>query len=244
QADPRLGFEVNATGTVNILEASRLAGVERVVFTSSKAVYGPIRGEHAYPTYKPLGEDHPKNPISVYDVCKVASEGMGMNYHRNYGLDFIALRFASIYGPGKLARHGAIAQHSKIIENSMLGKPATVAKGAQERDDMIYVKDVAQGIVKACLAKGVEHRAFNIGTGKGVTLVDMAEAVKKIYPNAQIEIGPGLNYIGWDESYFSIFDISKARDELGYEPRYGVEEGVADYIETMKRLNIPAQYTP
>ncbi|MBI2953726.1 MAG: NAD-dependent epimerase/dehydratase family protein [Chloroflexi bacterium] len=243
QADPLLGFRVNAMGTVNVLEAARIVGVERVVFTSSKGVYGRVRGEHGYPTYRPLNEDYPTNPTNVYDVAKLASEGMGFNYHQNYGLDFIALRFSTIYGPGKLARHGNIAQHSKIIENSMLGKPTNIAQGADERDDMVYVKDVAQGIVRACFARDLQHRVFNIGTGMGTTLVDFANAVRLFYPDASIQLGPGLNYMGGTRGCFVIFDISRARQELGYEPVYDIQDGVEDYVETMKRLNIAPQYT-
>ena len=71
--------------------------------------------EHLHPVYKPVTEDHYPSPDSVYDVTKVASEVMGLSYARTYGLEFVALRFANIYGPGKLARHGRVSLHSKII---------------------------------------------------------------------------------------------------------------------------------
>lgn len=166
QADPLNGFRVNALGTVQILEAARIAGIERVVFTSTWAAYGEIPpGPHGHPTYQPVTEDHPRNPVIVYDVCKVASEGMGHNYQRNYGLPFLALRFAAIYGPGKLARHGNVSILSGMVENPLRGAPVRIAKGGEQRDDIIYVDDVAEGVVLATLKDEPRYSVYNIASG-------------------------------------------------------------------------------
>ena len=145
------GFEVNATGTVKVLEAASKAGVERVVYTSSRAAYGHIDGPNAHPTYEPITEDHPQRPFLVYDVCKVASEGMGRNYARMRGLQFVALRFAQIYGPGKLQRHGPYGLFSQLVESPLAGKPVKIPRGGDQRDDVIYVDDIAEAIVLAVL---------------------------------------------------------------------------------------------
>lgn len=244
QANPLYGFQVNALGTVLVLEAARIMDVERVVYTSSKAAYGAISGKAAYPTYEPVNEDYPRYPVKVYDVAKVASEGMCHVYNENYGLDYVAFRFASIIGPGKLTRHGPMSIHSKLIENAMLGQPTHIPHGADEKDDMVYVKDIAHAIVLGLKAKNLKHRVFNIGSGKGYTLVDLANVLKKIYPNCQIEIGPGLDYMSAGVPYYCVFDISRAKEELGYEPRYSLEEMVKDYIETMEKMGIEPTYTP
>jgi len=246
QANPRLGFQVNALGTVNILEAARIMDVERVVFTSSISVYSQFTGEYGYPTYKLVDEDYPKYATSgfgVYGAAKVASELMCLQYHQSFGLDYIALRFSEIYAIGKQVRHGPIAIYNKMIENAMLGKPIIIPRGGDEKADMVYVKDVANSIVLACFAQNLKHRVFNIGTGKGFKLEDLANAIKEIYPEAVFEIGPGLDYIGFGRGY-SIFDISRARDELGYRPKFTLEDGVSDYVEMMKRLNIEPTYAP
>lgn len=246
QANPLLGFRVNALGTVNILETARIIGIKRIVYTSSKAVFAPITGEHGHPTYKLIDEDYPKQPlpsILVYGAAKVASELMGLNYAQNYGLEFIALRFSTIYAMGKKVRHGPIAVHSKMIENAMLGKPTKISRGGDQKDDMIYIKDVAHSIILACFAQNLRHNVFNIGTGKACRLEDLANAIKKIYPDAIFDIGPGLDYIGFGPIY-GIFDISRAKEELGYTPQFTLEEGVKDYIETMKYLKISPTYVP
>lgn len=238
QANPYQGFQVNALGTVHVLEAARIGGVRRVVYTSSKGVYGPISGEHAHPTYRPVAEDYPARPTNVYGATKLMGEHMGHNYLLNYGLDFVALRFGSTYGPGKLGRHGIVGLHSRIIEAAMAGQETHVPQGGDQVDDMVYNADTAHAVVLACFAERFESRAFNIATGVGSTLRDLAGAVKRIFPKAVIEIGPGLDYYGGGGGY-SVFDIGKARKELGYFPRYTLETGVEHYVGTLRRLGIP-----
>jgi len=241
QSDPLNGFRVNALGTVHVLEAARIVGVERVVFTSSRAAYGEIpAGVHSHPTYLPVTEDHPCNPVIVYDVCKVASEGMGHNYQRNYGLQFIALRFAAIYGPGKLARHGNVSIHSTMIEEPLRGAPVRIAKGGEQRDDMIYVDDVAEGVVLATLKDDPRYSVYNIASGQARTLGDFAAAVREVVPGADIEIGPGLDFFDMGVNYYCAFDITRAREDLGFVPRFPFEEGVRDYVATMRRLGLDA----
>ncbi|MDP2728376.1 MAG: NAD-dependent epimerase/dehydratase family protein [Dehalococcoidia bacterium] len=240
QANPYLGFQVNALGTVHVLEAARIGGVRRVVYTSSKGVYGTIGGEHSHPVYRPLSEDYPAWPNSVYGATKLAGEHMGSNYRRNYGLDFVVLRFGSTYGPGKLVRHGTVGLHSRIIESAMAGQETHIPQGGEQMDDLVYNADAAHAVVLACFASasgGLAHGVFNIATGVGYTLLDLAQAAKKIFPQAVIEIGPGLDYYGGGA--YAVFDISRARRELGYTPRYSLEAGVEHYVQTMGRLGIP-----
>lgn len=239
QGDPLNGFRVNALGTVQVLEAARICGVERVVFTSSRAAYGEIpAGEHGHPTYKPVPEDHPRNPVIVYDVCKAASEGMGLNYQRNYGLQFVALRFAAIYGPGKLIRHGNVSIHSKMIENALAGKPVRIPRGGDQRDDMIYVDDIAEGIVLATLKDDPQYSIYNIASGQAKSLGDFADAVRTVIPGADITIGPGLDFFDMGVNYYCAFDITRARTDLGFSPKFSLEEGVRDYVATMRRLGV------
>lgn len=243
--NPLMGFQVNALGTVNILEAARIMDVERVVFTSSKGAYSAITGEYGYPTYKPVDEDYPTYPAnSVYGSCKVASELMAQRYQQKYGFDVVILRFVSIYAVGKKARHGIIAIHSKMIENAMLGKTTKIARGGDEKDDVMYVKDVANSIVLACFTENLKHQVFNIGTGKLYQFQDFTNAIKKLYPEAVFEIGSGLNYMGSGSPKYCVLDISRAKEELDYHPQFSLEEGVTDYVDTMKHLGIEPAYAP
>jgi UDP-glucose 4-epimerase len=244
--NPPMAVRMNAEGTANVLEAAVKCDVKRVVYSSAKAVYSETKGEYDHPTYKPLPEGYPtENCMGFYGLTKLFGEKLGFKYQEKYGIEFIVLRFGTTWGPGKLL-HGPSAHtiHGSIIENCMLGKPIKHSQGAEQKDDMIYHKDTAKGIVLACLTKKLTHSVFNIGSGVGYTLLDIAKAVKKIYPKADIEIGPGLNYLLRDYNIYSVFDISRAQKELGFYPEYDAEKGVMDYIELMNLLKIQPTYTP
>ena len=236
QANPALSVQVNVMGMVNVLEAARLFEIKRVVYTSAKGVYGAISGEYTHPTYKLLDEDHPKNPIRIYDSAKLMGEHTGIYYQKNLGVDVVILRFSFTYGPGKTARHGAMGITSQLVENPFNGLPFHLTQGGEQKDDFIYNKDSALGIYLACIAENPKSRIYNIGSGIGITLADFARVIRRQLPQAQIEIGPGLNFLGFSYCPHSIYDISRARRDLGYKPQYDLENGVADYIDSLKRL--------
>jgi UDP-glucose 4-epimerase len=227
---------VNAEGSVLMLEAARLLGTQRIVCMSSKAAYGPIGGEYGYPTYRPLDEEFPRNPSNVYGATKLAVEHMGLEYHRTYGVDFVALRLSSTYGPGKQERHGAVGIPSMVIENAYHGRPTRLPQGADERNDLIYNRDVARAIVLAGYAEGLEHRIFNISSGQLTTLPELAAILRERIPGVDVEIGPGLDYMQTGKPSYCLFDISRARRELGYEPQYDLQRGVDDYLALLGRL--------
>ena len=243
QINPYRGFQVNALGTVNVLEAARITDCERMVFTSTKGVYAEITGKHAHPTYAPIDEDYPKDPVNVYSSTKLACEHMCFNYTRNYGTDIVILRFSSLYGPGRLLRHGGLAIHSAILENAMLGKPTIISSGGDQQEDMTYIDDVARSIALAANVKNLKQHVFNVGTGRGVTLNDTAEIVQRLYPNAEIRIGPGLDCFRVGYNLYSVMDISRAKAELGYEPAFDLEAGIEDHVATLNRLGIEPRYT-
>jgi UDP-glucose 4-epimerase len=125
---------------------------------------------------------------------------------------------------------------SQIVENPANGLPFRLPQGGDEKDDFIYNKDSAHGIYLACMAKNPKSRVYNIGTGVGITLNDVARVVRKHLPHAEIEIGPGLNFLGMPYPASSVYDISRARAELGFAPQYDLEHGIADYLDSLKRL--------
>jgi UDP-glucose 4-epimerase len=246
EANPYMGYQVNVEGSINVLEAARLTNTKRVVATSSKAVYDVTRGEYDHPTYKPLDENYPKAPNTVYGTTKVFMENMCQDYSRVYGMDIVILRFPSPYGIGRQARHGVVAVTSKVIESAMLKHPLSLPQGADQKDDFTYHRDIANGIVLACFAENLEHSVFNIGTGKGETLPHMVEALNKVLGEVPITIGPGLNFLERPGKglRYSVFNIDRARKELGYAPRYDLVAGVRDYIEWMERLGIQPEVVP
>jgi len=234
--NPPQSIHINVIGTLNILEAARLMKVQRVVYTSAKGIYGHIDGEYGHPTYKPLPEDHPKRPMRIYESAKLMGEHMGQFYQRTYGLEFTALRFSMTYGPGKTVRHGAMSVLSQIIEGAYSGKAVRIEKGGDQKDDMIYNKDVAHGIYLACTVPKLRYDAYNIGTGVGFTLKDVANEVKRLIPETDIQIGSGLHFLGGPTHYYSVYDIKRAREDLGFSPQFTLGGAIKDYIETLRKL--------
>lgn len=237
QANLLRGFEVNALGSVTVFEAARLAGVRRVVYSSSKSAYGAIPdGEHAHPHYRPVPETHPCDPVIAYDIGKLAPEYMGRNYASDHGLEFTALRYGTIFGPGKLARHGEMSIFCAIVENAVDGRPTRIPLGGDQVDDLMYVDDAAEGTVLAALAPTLPHPVYNIASGVGTSLLDFGATVRSVLPSADIEIGPGLDYLGMGINFYSVSDISRAGRELGYAPRFTLREGIEHYVSTLGRL--------
>lgn len=236
EASPRLGIKVGVDGTVNVLEVARAKEIRRIVFTSSKAVYGQIIGEYGPPNFKPVREDHPKHPADLYGAIKVCCEEVGQYYRESYGIEFIALRFVSIYGPGKEARHGPLSFYGQLIEKARRGEKWVVPEGGDQQNDAVYVGDVARSIYLALKARTPTEWTFNIGTGQAVTPREFLHAASKMFPNHQIELGPGPSHLGRSKQSYCVFDISAAKKHLGYEAAYDVENGVRDYVATLDRL--------
>ncbi len=236
EANPRLGVKVGADGTINVLEVARAKNIKRVVFTSSKAAYGEITGECAPPTCKPVREDYPRRPADLYGSIKVCCEELGRYYRETYGIEFIVLRFVSIYGPGKEARHGPLSFYGQLIEKAREGAKWVIPQGGDQLNDAVYVGDVGRSIYLALKAPAPSEWIFNIGTGRASTPREFLNAAAKLYPDHRIELGPGPSKLGRSKQSYCVFDISAAERSLGYEPAYDVERGVRDYVATLERL--------
>src|SRR6185312_16177641 len=175
ETDALRGFRVNGLGSVQVFEAARIAGVQRVVYISSRGVYGEVPAVKGHPHFELMTEEDRPNPITVYDVTKVASERMGINYQRQYGLEFVSFRFATNYGPGKLGRQGAadhLSTQCVLIENSLAGEAVRVPQGREQIEDMIYNGDLAQAVALGVVTERLNHSVYNIGVGYGATLDD------------------------------------------------------------------------
>jgi nucleoside-diphosphate-sugar epimerase len=218
---PRALVEANITGTLNMLEAARLFDVKRFIFASSCAVYGNTAGNV-------VDEQHPTNPTNLYGTGKLLGEMYGLDFSSRHGLDFVALRFSSIYGPG---RERGPSIHREIVENAVSGRPLHLPSGADHMTDWVYVKDCAEAAIRVLSTNKLAHRIFNIASGKHYTLADIGDAVKKMIPEADIRIGPGL-YPGMDVR--GVIDISRARRELAYDPQYDLYSGLREYVDYLR----------
>ncbi|MBS7705183.1 NAD-dependent epimerase/dehydratase family protein [Chelatococcus asaccharovorans] len=242
EPDPYLVYKINTDLTARLLEASRLANVRRFVFSSSRAVYGPIAGEYQAPFYRPVSEDHPLLPGKLYDMCKVASEWIGSEFAASYAMEFVALRYAMIFGPGKTVRHGKFGTVSRMIEDAAAGVPVRIDVGGDQKDDMIFAEDVGTGTLLAVEAPKLNHTVYNICNGVGHTLNDVAAAIRAEIPGAEIAVGNGLNFLGTDANYSGILDPARAIADLGYMPRTDLRDCVRRYLAAIDHTGLLARH--
>lgn len=233
-ADPYTGFSVNTAGTLNVLEAARRAGVERVVFTSSKSALGVLAEPYIHPHYEPVPDSLVPDPQDVYGSSKYCSEQMGRRFALETGMTFIVLRLASTYGPGKTARHGKVGILSHIVESAFRGESVSIPRGLEQKNDFLYCKDIAQAVIKGLSAPLTGPHLFQIGSGRLAGLTDFIDALRTVIPQSLVTAGPGVDYSGMGVGRYFHFDIEPARRLLGYEPEYDVHRGVADYVAWLK----------
>jgi nucleoside-diphosphate-sugar epimerase len=214
--DPLETNRVNVDGTLNVLVAARDAKVKRVVFAGSSSVYGET------PTL-PKREDMPAVPISPYGLTKLAGEIYGQVFQRCYGLEFVSLRYFNVFGP----RQDPGSPYSGVLSlfNAALlnGTQPTVYGDGEQSRDFTYVGNAVEANLLACEAKRAAGLAINIGTGSRYTLNQTLTLLEKITGRpAKAKYGPPRE----GDIHDSQADISRAKDVLGYNPRFGFEEGL------------------
>lgn len=177
---PSLGIEINCLGTTNVFEAARILGIKRVVFASSIAVYGPqeFYGERA------INEEDPVRPTLLYDAAKVINEFTATKYTEEFGVEIPSLRIAVTCGPGR--RSGVTAWVSQLVTNLAQGKPVFVPIRSDAFMGVIHVDDVAELLVKLCLAEKLKYKIYNTGAHT-VSGKEIYEIARKRFPDADIK---------------------------------------------------------
>ncbi len=211
-------FEVNLLGTLNVLEASRLMKVQRVVYSASSSAYGDQ-------PKMPLTEDMPAMPKSPYGLQKYQSELLCKMYSEIYDLSTVNLRYFNVYGPG-LDPDGAYALViGKFLKQRSEGKPMTITGDGKQTRDFTHVNDVANANVLAATGDKVgKGESINIGSGRNVSLNKLAEI-----------IGGPIEYIPARlEPKDTLADNSKAKELLGWSPTVSFEDGMAELKKIWK----------
>ncbi|HVY54698.1 MAG TPA: NAD-dependent epimerase/dehydratase family protein [Thermodesulfobacteriota bacterium] len=206
--------EVNVTGTLNLLEASRKAGVERFVFASSNAPLGVQS--------PPMNEEKPPRPLSPYGASKLAGEGYCSAFRGSFGLGTVVLRFSNAYGPWSLHKASVIA---KFIKDGMSGGSFTIYGDGFQTRDFIHAEDISRAIV-GVLESGSDDifgETFHLGTGQETRIGDLARIVSGLFGGSvrTVHVSERAGEIKRNYS-----DIGKAERILGFRPAVGLEEGV------------------
>jgi nucleoside-diphosphate-sugar epimerase len=209
---------VNVEGSINLFEAMRLNGVRRVVHVSTEETYGDFLAPM-------IDEDHPQKPLSIYGLTKLGAEHYGRVYSRDHGLECINVRTCWVYGP-HLPR---LRMPRTFVEAALRGEPFHQPDGGDLAVDQVYIDDAVQGALLALDKPTHSYEAYNIATGVAPTLRDTADAVNRAIPGAKITIGDSGPYRHGDRVLSAVkgaLDISRARKELGYQPRYDLQRGI------------------
>ena len=236
QADPVETAEINVFGTVNVFEASRRAGVRKVVYAESSALY---EGSLIYPT--PESE---LKPESFYAVSKIAAMYFANAYERffgrqsyprpssflNHGLTFTALRYFCVYGPVQDYRRTIPPVMSAFIIKLLKGERPIIYGTGEKRRDFIYVDDVNEFHLICIRDERTDGQAFNIGSGINYSV---NEILNKVAGMLGVKPDPIYKEDLPGEAQITLADITKARS-LGWEPRTPLEVGLARAIEYIR----------
>jgi len=219
---PQLYYDTNVTGTLHLLEAARLSGVERFIFASSSSVYGASK-------IVPFSEDqHLTQTLSPYAATKIASEFLCSTYSHLYQLRIVALRYFTVYGP-RQRPDLAIHQFTRRIYS---GQPIEQFGDGTTRRDYTYIDDVIQGTMAALHYEGPRFDIFNLGESDTIQLKDLIVAIEKALGKTaiinQMPEQPG-------DMPLTCADISKARNLLHYNPTTQLSEGLPKFIEWFLR---------
>lgn len=219
-ADPPADAGVNIVGSLHILEAARAAGVRKIVFASSAAVYG-------VPGYLPVDELHPVQPLSGYGLSKHTFERYLQIYRESYGLDYTVLRYSNVYGPRQdaLGEGGVV---SVFIDRVLNGKRPVIYGDGEQTRDFIYVADVA-GANLLAMSRG-SGMTLNVSTGRSVTVSKLFEIIKMA---SNYKGDPGYGPTRPGDIRDSCLDSSRAALALGWTAKTGLEQGIKKTIEQM-----------
>ena len=232
-AEPERTNAVNLGGTVNVLEAARKAGAQRVVLACSCAAYGD-------------GPEQPKHeglmprPMSPYAAQKIACELYAQTYTRAYGLPCVALRFFNVYGPRQDPKSEYAAAIPRFTTRLLKGqRPIVFGDGLQTRD-FVHISDVVRANLLAATSDKAPGEVVNVASGVSSSLIDLIATLNQVIGSsaAGLEIEHQAPRAG--DLRESSADISKARAVLGYEPRVQLKEGLAGVVEFFRGVNVKA----
>jgi UDP-glucose 4-epimerase len=209
---PRYNFEVNALGSLNLLEAMRETGVSQL---ASASTGGAILGD----VTPPVHEEMVARPVSPYGASKLCVEGYASAYGACYGIRTVSLRFSNVYGPRSFHKGSVVAHFFKQI---LAGKPLVVYGDGSQSRDFVFVEDLCEGIRRALDVDRTE--VIQLGVGRPTSVNELIDLMRGVVGDDHISVQYEDFRAG--EIINTYCDISKARRVLGYDPQTSLEDGL------------------
>jgi NAD dependent epimerase/dehydratase len=220
---PASYVRTNVEGTLNVLEAARNLGVERVVHTSTSETYGTA-------VYTPIDEAHPLQGQSPYSATKIGADKIAESYHKAFGLPVATIRPFNTYGPRQSAR----AVIPTIISQALTQDEVRLGALDPVRD-LTFVKDTVQGFLRVAESDRAVGETVNVGFGRGITIGELAGRIlalmgveRRIVQSTE-RLRPAKS-----EVLTLVCDNARARELCGWAPRYGLDEGLRETIEFVR----------
>lgn len=214
--DPQRVIDANITGTYELLHSAHVAGVRKVVFSSSLYAYGRMAGG-------PFREDEVPAPETIYGISKLNGEHLCWHFWRKHGLRSAVLRYLFVYGPRQYANLGYKSVIVKNFQRILAGEPPVVNGDGNQVLDYVYVDDVVNATIQALLLKS-DYEVFNIGSGQGISVNDLTRRMLTVADKELVPV-PGPADVTHGSS--RVGDISKARALLGLQLEIPLDTGLA-----------------
>lgn len=225
--EPREDFKTNVFGTFNVLEACKIAGIERIVYTSSASVYGNA-------VHLPINEKDPLYPLNPYAASKLTGEAYCNAYFETYNVAISIVRYSNVYGPFQTPNNPYCGVVSKFISNALNNLPLQIHGDGEQTRDFTYVDDV----VDATILAGVNSRAigetFNIATGVEISINSLAKIILEITNSRS-----SIEYVDKrdiDNVRKRVLSIEHARRILRWTPNTTLRVGIGKTVEWIKEM--------
>jgi UDP-glucose 4-epimerase len=226
QENSYTGATNNILGTINILEASRLRKLRRVVYVSTFGAY-----DRSKINDNVIRETHPIGGRNLYATTKVCSEYLIHAYEGMYNLDVIIMRPGGVFGRGFYVGGSTVGKVMRDLAlNIIKGRPFTVDAKTYGPNEYVYGKDVGMALYLACQAKNPKQRIYNAGTGVVHGPEELAQVVRELLPNAEIKVSGAS---GAEKSRSIPMDISVSKAELDYAPKFMLKDALRDYMDEL-----------
>ncbi len=206
-----------ATGTLHVLDAARRAGVRRVVYAASSSAYGGASSPEGQ------SEDALPHPLSPYAAAKLAGELYLQAFAAAYGLETVGLRFFNIFGPRQRSDSPYSGVIALFIASMSAGIPPVIHGDGLQSRDFTYVENAVQALLKAAEAPNVSGQIFNVGTGRSITVLDLVANLNRLLKQS---LTPRHDAPRPGDVRYSLANIERARQALGYKPSVSFEDGL------------------
>jgi NAD dependent epimerase/dehydratase len=231
---PESYVDTNIKGTLNILQAGRELEIQKIIHTSTSEVYGTAQ-------FTPITEEHPINPQSPYSATKAAADFVALSFYRSFNTPATVIRPFNTYGPRQSAR--AIIP---TIISQIISKETKVRLGdVYPKRDFIYVKDTVQGFIDAAESDKSVGKVIHIGSSSEISISELANLIAKLMDSKiEIEVADERKRPKKSEVERLLADNGRARELIGWSPRYKLEDGIAETIEWFSNSDNLKFYKP